>query len=104
VRAAGKEMAKPRVARSARIAELNLDPTRIAEQPSTNMPGTVDKKIIRPRKKSAKAQISIDGPDKQYRTIRIENNLIDEHGDNVSLNKGEQVDVTVTTKDVNWRR
>jgi hypothetical protein len=40
-----KEMAKPRMARSARIAELNLDTARIPEQPSTTMPGTVDKII-----------------------------------------------------------
>jgi hypothetical protein len=36
------EMAKPRMAKSARIAELNLDTARIAEQPSTTIPGTVD--------------------------------------------------------------
>jgi hypothetical protein len=103
MRAVRKEMAKPRISKSARIAELNLDTTRIAEQPSTTMPGTVNK-IIRPRKKPAKAQIFIDGPDKQYRTIRIENTLTDEHGDDFSLKKGVEVDVTVTTKDVNWRR
>lgn len=40
-----KEMAKPRMARSARIAELNLDTSRIPEQPSTTLPGTVDKII-----------------------------------------------------------
>ena len=42
-------MAKPRMARSAKIAELNLDPTRILEQPSVTMPGTVGKII--PRRK-----------------------------------------------------
>jgi hypothetical protein len=36
-------MARPRMAKSARIAELNLDTARIPEQPSTTMPGTVDK-------------------------------------------------------------
>jgi hypothetical protein len=46
-----KEMARPRMARSARIAELNLDTARIREQPSTTMPGTVDK-IIPPRRAS----------------------------------------------------
>ena len=96
-------MAKPRISKSARITELNLDNTRIVEQPSTTVPGTVDK-IIRPRKKPAKAQIFIAGPDKQYRTIRIENTLTDEHGDDVSLKEGAEVEVTVTTKDVNWHR
>jgi hypothetical protein len=38
-----KEMAKPRMAKSARIKELNLDTARIPDQPSTSLPGTVDK-------------------------------------------------------------
>jgi hypothetical protein len=37
-----KEMAKPRMAKSAKIAELNLDDSRIAEDPSLTMPGTVE--------------------------------------------------------------
>jgi hypothetical protein len=40
-----KEMAKPRMAKSARRAELNLDTARIPEQPSTTISGT-DGKII----------------------------------------------------------
>jgi len=59
-----KEMAKPRMARSARIAELNLDITRISERPSTTMPGTVDRIIPSPRRSlPEKAQIAVDGPD-----------------------------------------
>jgi hypothetical protein len=42
-------MAKPRTARSARIAELDLDTARNPEQPSTTMPGTVNKVIPSPR-------------------------------------------------------
>jgi hypothetical protein len=38
-----KEMAEPRMARSARITERNLDTVRIPEQPSTTMPGIVEK-------------------------------------------------------------
>src|SRR6202023_941991 len=37
-----KEMAKPRMAKSARTAEVNLVATRIPEQPSTTMPGTAE--------------------------------------------------------------
>src|ERR1700686_1033257 len=78
-----KEMAKPRMARSARITELNLDTARIPEQPSTTMPGTVDK-IIPPRQgKPEKAQIAVDGADHQHRDLRIEKTLTDEHGDEV---------------------
>jgi hypothetical protein len=93
-----KEMAKPRMARSARIAELNLDTTRIVEQPSTTMPGKVEKIIPSPSpSKPEKAQIGVDGPDHQYRDLRIENTLTDEHGDDVKLKKGAHVDVTVTS-------
>jgi hypothetical protein len=99
-----KELAKPRMAKSARIAELNLETERVSEWPSTTMAGTVDKIISsRIRNKPERAQIIIDGPEKRYRSLRIENTLIDEYGDDVRLKKGAHVEVTVTTKDVNWR-
>jgi hypothetical protein len=90
------EMAKPRTAKSARIAELNLDTTRIVEQPSITIPGTVDK--VYPSQRTGqpeKAQIIVDGPDQGHRDLRIENTLTDEHGDEVRLKKGAHVDVTV---------
>jgi hypothetical protein len=94
-----KEMAKPRMARSARIAELNLDTARIPEQPSTTMPGTVDKIIPSPRpSQPEKAQIAVQGADHRYRDLRIENTLTDEHGDAVRLKKGAHVAVTVTAE------
>lgn len=40
-----KEMANQRLARSAKIGELNLDAARIHELPSVTTPGTVDKII-----------------------------------------------------------
>jgi hypothetical protein len=91
-----KEMAKPRMTRSARIDELNLDTARIPEQPSVTMPGTVNK-IISPSRPTQpeKAQIAVDGADHRYRDLRIENTLTDEHGDNVKLKKGAHVEVTV---------
>jgi hypothetical protein len=97
-----KEMGKPRMARSARIMELNLDTTRIPEQPSTSLPGIVDKIIssLRPSQPE-KAQISVDGTDQRYRELRIENTLTDEHGDDVRLKKGAHVQVSVTAKDFN---
>jgi hypothetical protein len=94
-----KEMAKPRMARSARIAELNLDTTRISEQPSATMPGSVDKIIRFPGpSQPEEAQIAVDGPDHKYRNLRIENMLTDEHGDDVKLKKGANVEVTVTAE------
>src|SRR6202790_4028080 len=92
-----KEMAKPRMARSARITELNLDTSRIPEQPSTTMPGTVDKIIPSPRpSQPEKAQIAVKQADRGHRDLRIENTLTDEHGDDVRLKKGAHVEVTVT--------
>jgi hypothetical protein len=84
-------MAKPRMAKSARITELNLDTARIHEHPSTNMPGTVDK-IIPSRRPNhpEKAQITVDVADHGYRDLRIENTLTDENGDDVRLKKGAQ--------------
>jgi hypothetical protein len=92
-----KEMAKPRMARSARVAELNLDTARIPEHPSTTMPGTVKKIIPSPRpSQPEKAQVTVDGADQRHRNLRFENTLTDEHGDDVKLKKGARVEVTVT--------
>ena len=97
-----KEMAKPRMAKSARITELNLNTSRISEQPSTTLPGTVDKVIPSPRlRQPEKVQIAVDGADRRYRNLLIENTLTDEHGGDVRLKKGARVEVTVTAKDVN---
>ena len=94
-----KEMGKPRMARSAKIATLNLDTTRTPEQPSVTMPGKVAKIIPSARPRGAeKAQIAVDGADPRYRDLRIENTLTDEHGDDVSLKKGAEVAVTVTAE------
>ena len=92
-----KEMAKPRMARSARIAELKLDTTRTPEKPSVTMPGTVNKIILSRRpNQPEKAQIDVDGADRPHRNLQFENTLTDEHGDDVKLKKGAHVDVTVT--------
>ena len=94
-----KEMAKPRMARSARLEKLNLDTARIPEQPTVTMPGTVAKIIPSPRpSQPEKAQIAVDGADHRYRNLRIENTLTDEHGNDVRLEKGAPVEVTVTAE------
>lgn len=92
-----KEIAKPRMARSVKIAELNLNTTRIPEDPSVTMPGTVDKIIPASHpSQPEKAQISVGGADRGYQDLRIENTLTDEHGGDVRLKKGAHVEVTVT--------
>ena len=95
-----KEMAKPRMARSARITELNLDTARIPEQPTITMPGTVDKIIpsLRPGQPE-KVQIAVDVAAPRHRDhLLIENTLTDEHGNDVKLQKGARVEVTVTAE------
>ena len=92
-------MAKPRMARSARIAGLNLDTARISEHPSVTMPGTVAKVIPPPRSSQPeKAQIVVDGADRGHRNIRIDNVLTDEHGDDARLKKGAHVEITIAAK------
>jgi hypothetical protein len=95
-----KEMGKPRMARSARIAELDMDTSRKPEPPSTTLPGIVEEIFpsLRPSQPE-KAQIAVHEADHEYRDLRIENALTDEHGDDVKLKKGAHVDVTVTAKE-----
>ena len=97
-----KEMAKPRMAKSTRIAELNLDTARIPEQPSTTMSGTVDK-IISSRRPSQpeKAQIAVDVTNHWHRELRIDNSLTDDYSNYVILHKVAHVEVTVRARDVN---
>ena len=66
-----KEMAQPRMARSARIAQQNLDTARVP-----------------------------DRANHWHRDLRIENSLTDENGDEVKLKKGAHVEVTVAAKSV----
>jgi hypothetical protein len=90
------QMAEPRMSRSARIAEIKLDKTRFVDPASTTVPGTVEKIILAQSSKILeKAQIALDGSGKKYSKLRIENTLIDEHGDDVSLKKGAHVRVTI---------
>jgi uncharacterized protein YfaS (alpha-2-macroglobulin family) len=97
-----KEIEQPRMSKSARIAELSLDNARIPKQPSTIVPGIVEKLISSPHSSQPeKVQIAVEGADLGYRNLRIENSLTDEHGDEVKLTKGAHVEITVTAKDVN---
>jgi hypothetical protein len=92
------EMALPRMSKSARIAELESDSARVSQQPRTVIPGTVEKIIqFRTPRLRETAQISIKGEPK-YRELRVENSLTDEHGEEVKLEKGVHVEVTVTAE------
>jgi hypothetical protein len=93
-----EEINEPRMARSARIAELNLYISRISEPPSTTVPGTVSKIVEARLSQPEKAQIAVDEVNSSQRDLRIENTLTDEHGNDFSLKKGARVDITVTAK------
>jgi hypothetical protein len=94
-----KEMAQPRMALSARIAEMNLRSARIPEPANARIPGKAEKVIPSPRKSQPeKAQIAIDLPEKHpHRDLLIDNELIDEHRNDVNLKKGAQVEIAVAS-------
>ena len=72
------------------------DSTESNEKPSATLPGTVQKIIKSPYPgEPEKAQIAVEGAEKLYREIRIENTLQDEDGEDVALKPGAQVDVTI---------
>jgi len=76
-----KEMAKPRMAKSARKAELNLDAERVPGQARATLPGTVNKIIASLRTiQPEKAQIAVGGAHGRYRDLRIENTLTERNG------------------------
>ena len=71
----------------------------MTEKPNTTLPGTVEKIIKSPDpNEPEKAQITVEGADDLYREIRIENTLVTKEGEEVSLKKGAQVEVTVTAE------
>jgi anti-sigma B factor antagonist len=77
-------------------SSLKLTDEAAAEKPSVTLPGTVERIIQSPDPSvPEKAEISVDGADELYQEIRIENTLMDEHGDEVQLKKGAVVEVTI---------
>jgi hypothetical protein len=94
-----EEMAKPRITKSARIAEQSLDRARIPERSSTTLPGTVENIIpaSHPSQRE-EAQIAMKGSDRRYQNLRIENILTDENGEDVRPKKGAHVEVTITAE------
>jgi hypothetical protein len=69
----------------------------MSEKSNVTLPGTVEKIITPPDPtEPEKAQINIqEGADPLYKEIRIENTLTDEHGNEVRLKKGANVEVIV---------
>ena len=68
----------------------------MSEKPNAILSGTVEKIIKSPDPEVPdKAQITVEGADHLYREIRIDNTLINQDGEEVSLKPGAQVEVTV---------
>jgi len=67
-----------------------------ADKASVSLPGTVQKIIppIMPGQPE-KAEIAVHTADELYREIRVENTLKDSDGNEVSLKKGADVEVTI---------
>jgi len=68
----------------------------MTKKASTTRPGTV-RRIIKSlySGQPEKAEIAVHGADDLYKEIRIENALTNNHGEEVSLKKGAQVEVTI---------
>ncbi|MGH9728501.1 MAG: hypothetical protein ACRD33_04095 [Candidatus Acidiferrales bacterium] len=66
------------------------------EKATVTLAGVVEKIIppIDPREPE-KAQIVIEGADHLYREIRVENSFKDPDGNDVSVGRGAEVDVTI---------
>lgn len=63
------------------------------------MSATVETIIPSPRpSQPERALIAVDWADRRPQHLRIENDLTDEHGDEVKLKKGAHVEVTVTAE------
>ena len=68
----------------------------MSEKAAATLPATVEKIIKSPSpNEPEKAQIAVEGADHLYRELRIENTLIDENGEKVSLKPGAEVEVTI---------
>jgi hypothetical protein len=65
---------------------------------STTLPGTVDK-IVKPRAPGEReqAQIEVEGADHIYKEIRIENALTDDLGQEVRMEPGDKVNITIAS-------
>ncbi len=75
---------------------MTVDSSIADQKPSTTLQGTVEKIIPPPSpREPEKAQIGIEGAEDLYREIRIDNTLKDQHGQDVALKQGVQVEVTI---------
>ena len=93
-----KELAKPRMSKSARTAELVLHPQPRPGLPHVTVAAIVDQIIPSRPNQAERAQIKVNVRDNQYGKLRIENTLTNSQGEDLSLKKGARVDITVPAK------
>jgi len=68
----------------------------MSDKPYLTVPGTVAKLIESALpSEPEKVQIQVQVADHLYRDLRIENKLLDEHGKEVHLKPGAEVEITV---------
>ena len=70
----------------------------MADNPSTSVDAVVEK-IIKVPGAPEKAQLIVEAGDDLYRELRIENTVIDDKGEEVSLKPGAEVEVTIEAQD-----
>jgi hypothetical protein len=70
----------------------------MAEDASVKLPGKVEKIIPARYGESEKAQIKIHDAEDLYSEVRVENKLTDKEGDDVSLKKDAEVEVSINAE------
>jgi hypothetical protein len=92
------DLAKPRMSRSTKIAELKAyDASSRTAQHNVAGNRRQNNTFFAPEQ-TGKGTDHVEGPERRYRDLRIENVLTDEQGDKVRLKKGAQVEITVSTE------
>lgn len=80
------------------MSEEPRDHGEEAAKVTVSLPGVVDKIIPAVGGEPEKAQIAVEGAEPLYREIRVDNNLQNAAGDEVSLKLGAEVEVTIEAK------
>jgi hypothetical protein len=67
----------------------------VTNDASVTLPATVEKILPAKPTEPEMIQISVDGCDKLYSELRVENTLKNESGDSVTLKRGAHIEVTI---------
>jgi hypothetical protein len=67
----------------------------VTNDASVTLPATVEKVLPAKSTEPEMIQISVDGCDKLYSELRVENTLKNESGESVTLKRGAHIEVTI---------